>query len=86
MDYSRTEARRDVLRTVGAAVVRDDDFRRDTIFIYRPLRLLDTFCQRVGLVQAGDDYAKFDFSGVLVEPVRERIRIYACACLLENSR
>ena len=61
MDYSRAQARRDVLRTVGAAVVRDDDFARDAIFVYRPLRFLDTFGERVGLVQAGDDYAEFDF-------------------------
>jgi hypothetical protein len=61
MDYSRAKARRDFLRTVGAAVVRDDNFRRDAIFIYRPPRLLDTFGQRVGLVQTGDDYAEFDF-------------------------
>ena len=34
---------------------------RDAIFVYRPLRFLDTFGERVGLVQAGDDYAEFDF-------------------------
>src|SRR5258708_20461363 len=76
-DYSRAEACLDVLRPVGAAVVRHNQFSRDAIFTYRSLRLLDTFCQRVGLVEAGNDYAKFDFRGMLVEPVSQRIRICA---------
>ena len=41
IDYSRTESRRDVERTVGAAVVGDDNFPRDVVFANRPLRFLD---------------------------------------------
>jgi hypothetical protein len=52
VDHAGAEPARDLLGSISAAVVRDDDFAVDVVLAKRPLRLVDADRESVGLVQA----------------------------------
>ena len=58
-DDARAHAGRNLLRTIGRAVIADDDFAAHAGTAKVRLRFPDTTRQRLCLVEAGHDYAEF---------------------------
>ena len=72
-------------RAVGAAVVGDDDLRRQAVFLDCLLRLADADGQRLGLVEARHDDRDFDFGRWIVLGLAPRTLRYCHGLVQRNA-